>query len=147
MKLDRGRLHRCSGCRGVWLERDVAVALFGGRPCHFEAPAIDATKCSVCRDAMAGLCFIGEAPVRVCGSHGVWLEPTDRVLLPEPVQRRLKRREFMDDLLGLFESDGPGREGGGSEGGGSSEYCDVSIDGGCDGGGASCSSCGGCGGD
>jgi len=23
MKLDRGRLHRCFDCRGVWLERDA----------------------------------------------------------------------------------------------------------------------------
>ena len=141
MKLDRGRLHRCSDCRGVWLERDAAVGLFGGRPCHFEAPPVEATKCSVCRDVMAGLCFTGEAPVRVCGSHGVWLGATDRVLLPEPVQRRLRRREIFDRLLGLLEFDV------GSDGGGSSEYCDVSSDCGGDGGGASCGSCGGgCGG-
>jgi hypothetical protein len=143
MELDRGRLHRCFDCRGVWLERDAAVAMFGGRPCHFEPPASDGAQCSVCRGAMAGLYFIGEAPVRVCGSHGVWLGPTDRVLLPEPLQRKLKRRDFVDELLGWFESDdvssGPGA-------GGSSEYFEVSAsDGGGDGG-ASCGGCGGCGG-
>jgi len=87
---------------------------------------------------MAGLCFAGEAPVRVCGSHGVWLGASDRVLLPEAVQRKLRRREFLDGLLGLLEFDG------GSIGGGSSEYCDVSSpDCGDDGGGASCGGCGG----
>lgn len=141
MKLDRGRLHRCSDCRGVWLERDAAVGLFGGRPCHFEAPAPEGTKCSVCRGVMAGLRFTGEAPVRVCGSHGVWLAATDRVLLPAPVQRKLRRRELLDGLLGLLESDASSGE---SEVGGSSEYCDVSSsDGGCDGGGASCGGGGG----
>ena len=146
MKLDRGRLHRCFDCRGVWLERDAAVALFGGRPCRFEPQAPDGAQCSVCRGAMAGVCFAGEAPVGVCGSHGVWLGPTDRVLLPEPLQRKLKRRDVMDALLGWFESDdvsGPAL--GGSEFGGSSEYCDVSSGADCDAGGASCGGCGGCG--
>jgi hypothetical protein len=140
MKLDRGRLHRCFDCRGVWLERDAAVALFGGRPCRFEPRAPDGAQCGVCRSVMAGLHFTGAAPVGVCGSHGVWLNPTDRALLPEPLQRKLKRRDVMDALLGWFESDEAGC--GGPEFG-SSEYCDVSTDSGCDGGGASCGGCGG----
>lgn len=139
MKLERGRLHRCCHCRGVWLERDAAVALFGGRVCTFE-PAPDVALCGVCNEVLTVLRFADTGPLRVCGEHGVWLAHADRALLPEPVQRKLRRRETVDVVLAWCQelSDW--------DFGGSSEYSDVSSDSG-SGGDASCGGCGGCGGD
>ena len=139
MQLERGRLHRCCNCRGVWLERDAAVALFGGRVCSFE-PAPDGAPCGVCRKALAVLRFAGEAPVRVCGAHGVWLEKADRVLLPEPVQRKLRRRETVDVVLAWWQELSE------HDFGGSSESSEVSSGWGDAGGDAGCGGCGGCGG-
>ncbi len=143
MKLERGRLHRCCDCHGVWLERDAAVALFGGWPCTFEPPAPDGEPCGVCRGPTARVCFTGTVPMPVCGAHGIWIDRSARELLPEPVQRQLRRREFVDGVLSWFESTDRS-----AESGGTGEFSDVSTD--CDGGdgGGSCGGCGGgCGGD